>query len=514
MIAAAIYARVSSRNQAEAGTITSQIAALEAYAEAHEMHIAPEHRFVDDGVSGRFLARRGLDRLRDTVMSNAFEVVLCLSPDRLAREVGAQHIVLYELQRYGVAIHFLNQPSFSDSAEARLWQQMQGLLAEWERNLIQDRMRRGRRFRLQQGLSVPVQAPYGYLYQKAQGQQGSQWVVIEQEAQVVKRIFSWYAEEDWTLYAIAKRLNAKQIPSPAGKQWTNSTLRRLLQQPAYKGVAHYGRTRADYTAVGQPRKQGRGHLLAPRYHMRPAEEWILISVPPLVSEDLWQAAQERRSMHTRYSQRNSRRRYLFRSLLVCYVCGYTLQGRTSKKGRVTYHCIHGGKHRPSDVPEHRCVVEENTLHTLLWQDLSALLRQPERIQRAWEALFPTTPPEQRTQKERRRKHLQQRRQRLLKAYEAQVYSLEELQRYLNPVMAELQEIDRQLTDTALPTESPSLEQFQQDIQRVLEATDFETRQEVIRLLIERILVTDDAFIPEYVVPLSSSCRLEHTYRET
>jgi len=512
MITAALYARVSSRNQAEAGTITSQIAALDAYAEAHDMHIAPEHRFVDDGVSGRFLARRGLDGLRDAAMTKAFEVVLCLSPDRLAREMGAQHVVLYELQRYGVAIHFLNQPTFSDSREARFWQQMQGLLAEWERNLIQDRMRRGRRFRLQQGLSVPVQAPYGYHYQKAQGQQRSQWLVIEQEAQVVRKIFSWYAEEGRPLNAIARSLNEEQIPSPAGKQWGRSTLHHLLQQPAYKGVAYYGRTRADYSVVGQPRKQGRGRLLTPRSQMRPADEWIRISVPSLVSEALWQAAQERRTMQARFSRRNSQRQYLFRGLLVCHVCGYTLQGRTSSNGRVTYHCMRGGKNRPPDVSEHHCIVEESTLQSLLWQDLSALLRQPERVQRAWEALFPVTAPEQRTQRERRRKQLQQRRQRLLTAYEAEIYSLEELQKALNPVMAELQEIERQETDAALPTETPSLEQFQHGIQLALETSDFETRQEVIRLLIERILVTDDAFIPEYVVPLSSSCRLDPMFR--
>ena len=512
--AAALYARVSSRNQAEAGTISSQIAALEAYAEAHDMHIAPEHRFVDEGVSGRFLARRGLDSLRDAVLTQAFEVVLCLSPDRLARDIGAQQIVLYELRRQGVEIHFLNQPTLSDSAEARLWQQMQGVLAEWERNLIQDRMRRGRRYRLQQGLSVPIQAPYGYQYQKAQGEQRSQWLVIEQEANIVRMVFSWYAEAGMKVADIAQRLNEAQIPSPAGKQWGTSTLLRLLQQPAYKGVAYYGRTQADYSVVGQPRKQGRGRLLTPRYQLRPVEEWILVNVPPLVSEELWQAAQERRAMHTRYSQRNSHRQYLFRSLLVCGVCGYTLQGRTSRKGRVKYHCTHGGKHRPPDVPEHRCSVDEATLESLLWQDISALLRQPERIQRAWEALFPAANPEQRTQRERRRKQLQKRRQRLLKAYEAEVYSLEELQKALTPVMAELQAIERAEADDASPGETPSLAQFQEGIKAALAATDFETRQEVIRLLIERILVTDDAFIVEYLVPLSSSGRLEPTFRET
>jgi site-specific DNA recombinase len=63
--AAALYARVSTAQQEKQGTIESQLAALEAYAAAHELHIAPEYRFIDDGYSGARLARPGLEQLRD-----------------------------------------------------------------------------------------------------------------------------------------------------------------------------------------------------------------------------------------------------------------------------------------------------------------------------------------------------------------------------------------------------------------------------------------------------------------
>ena len=45
---------------------------------------------------------------------------------------------------------------------------------------------------------------------------------------------------------------------------------------------------------------------------RPAAEWIACAVPVLVSDELWQAAQERLAMQTRYAPRNSQRTYVLR----------------------------------------------------------------------------------------------------------------------------------------------------------------------------------------------------------
>lgn len=513
MTVAALYARVSSQRQAETGTVASQIAALERYAMEHDLTIG--HRFIDEGVSGRTLARPGLDRLRDMAVLHEFDVVLCLSPDRLARDLIAQQVVLYELRQLGIEMRFLDQPDFEDGAEATFWRRMRGIFAELERSLIQERMRRGRRYKLQQGQSAPHQAPYGYRYQKGAAQKPSRWEVVPDQAQVVQELFTWYAEGHVTLAAMASALNARQLPGPGGKTWYDSSIRRLLQQPAYKGTAFYGRTRADYSVVGQPRKQGRGRLVAPRYQARPVEEWIRIPVPPLVSETLWEAVQERLQMNARFAQRNSQRNYLFRSLLVCQTCGYTLQGRASRQGRnVTYRCAHGGKRRPPDVPEHRCIVREEELEEALWDALKTLLQEPERLHRAWESLFsPAASHAERNQWEQRRKTLQNRRQRILKAHELGYYTSEELQAALNPVLLELQEVEDRLKKSAGPLETPDFDCFQQAIQWALDAADASVKQDVIRLLIERILVSEDAFVVDLIVPLTDSRRLEGVMRD-
>ena len=60
----AIYARVSSEQQAETGTIDSQLAALQEQVAQDGFTLTEELTFVDDGYSGSTLIRPGLEQLR------------------------------------------------------------------------------------------------------------------------------------------------------------------------------------------------------------------------------------------------------------------------------------------------------------------------------------------------------------------------------------------------------------------------------------------------------------------
>jgi site-specific DNA recombinase len=381
--------------------------------------------------------------------------------------------------------------------------------------LIQERMRRGRLYRLRHGQSVSHQAPYGYRYQPATRTQPSVWVVVREEAVVVQQVFAWYNEGELSLEQLAKQLNGQETPSPKGKAWYGNTLGRLLRQAAYKGTAYYNRHQADYSGVGQRRRQGQGVLRFPRYIPRPSEEWIEISVPPLVDEATWQAAQERLEMNARFAQRNSRRIYLLRGLLVCGTCGYTLQGRT-QRGIVYYVCTHGGVHCPPGVPRHTCSVRGDVVEPLIWQALAELLRDPQRIRAAWEAFQAeqAAMPSEVSRWQQRQTILHKQRQRLLDAYQAGVISLDELIERRNPLDIELRELQKQL-DAAPQSQHNeiALETFTRHIEQALTASDVETQQEVIRLLIERIVVTDEALTVEHIVPTVNS-RLHNTCRET
>ena len=84
----ALYARVSTRGQAQAQTIEQQLTRLRSLAEQQGWILSEQHIYRDDGFSGASLNRPGLDRLRDTAAQAAFDAVLITAPDRLARNTS------------------------------------------------------------------------------------------------------------------------------------------------------------------------------------------------------------------------------------------------------------------------------------------------------------------------------------------------------------------------------------------------------------------------------------------
>jgi site-specific DNA recombinase len=78
----ALYARVSSDQQAHSGTIASQVASLYERVAADGLRLEPEHVFVDEGCSGASLLRPALERLRDAVAAGVVDRLYVHSPDR------------------------------------------------------------------------------------------------------------------------------------------------------------------------------------------------------------------------------------------------------------------------------------------------------------------------------------------------------------------------------------------------------------------------------------------------
>ena len=90
----ALYARVSTRRQAQAQTVEQQLERLAGHARQQGWDVPPDHIFRDDGHSGASLRRPGLDRLRDRAAARALDLVVIAAPDRLARNYVHQVLLL------------------------------------------------------------------------------------------------------------------------------------------------------------------------------------------------------------------------------------------------------------------------------------------------------------------------------------------------------------------------------------------------------------------------------------
>jgi site-specific DNA recombinase len=186
----AIYARVSSDQQAEAQTIASQVAALRERVAIDGLVLSEAMQFLDEGYSGATLVRPALERLRDVIAAGPIDRLYVHSPDRLARKYAYQVLLVDEFRRAGVEVVFLNR-ALGQSPEDALLLQVQGMIAEYERAKIIERHRRGKRHAAQSGVvNVLSGAPYGYRYvsQYAGGGQ-ARYAIVPDEARLVRQVF-------------------------------------------------------------------------------------------------------------------------------------------------------------------------------------------------------------------------------------------------------------------------------------------------------------------------------------
>ncbi len=351
---AAIYARVSTEEQAEKYGLASQLTELRAFAARKGYAIPEGAEFLDDGHSGAELDRPALGRLRDAAHAGAFQVVLAHDPDRLSRRLVHQLILLDEFGRAGISVEFLGTPR-EDTAEGRLLLNVQGVIAEYEREKIRERTMRGKREKARRGLVPAGPTPYGYKQDPA-GQ--GRLVVHEEEARVVRMIYRWFVDEGRSIRRIVTELGQLCIHAARGQAWAKSSVRRLLTSEVYIGRAWFNRR--DRAAGGR---------------FRPKREWIPVSVPAIVTPEVFEAAQRQFRRNAEIlSGRPSASPYLLRGLLRCGECRRKFAGNLSR-GRRSYRC--SGRDRL--VAEERCGVPElnaDQIETLMWETVVNILKQP------------------------------------------------------------------------------------------------------------------------------------------
>src|SRR5665811_2043432 len=136
----ALYARVSTLNGQHP---EMQLAELREYASRRGWKIMGE--YVDEGVSGSKESRPELNRLMADAHRRQFDIVLVWKIDRFGRSL--RHLVnaLADLDSYGVAFVSMRDNLDLSTPSGRLMFQIIGAMAEFERSLIQERVRAGLR---------------------------------------------------------------------------------------------------------------------------------------------------------------------------------------------------------------------------------------------------------------------------------------------------------------------------------------------------------------------------------
>ena len=311
MTRAALYARYSDDRQ-NPRSIADQLQVLAATAEARGWSVTAS--YMDAAISGQSMANRpGLLNAIAAAERGDYDILLVEDEDRLARDEEHQWHVYNRLGAAGVSISTMATVEVS-----RMQVAFKSFMAAEYIQVLSQKTKRGLASNAEKGLATGARL-YGY-----RTAPGGLVEIVPEEADVVRRIFTLYADQDMTPRAIADLLNREHIPASRGGPWTASTItgsakraNGVLHSEIYVGVKVYGRVERK-----KDRQTGKRLSIA-----RPASEHKRVDVPHLaiIDRQLWDRAQaqiDRRRLCDPSKLGTLRKRPgLLTGLLKCAKCG-------------------------------------------------------------------------------------------------------------------------------------------------------------------------------------------------
>jgi site-specific DNA recombinase len=509
---AAIYARVSSAKQKEGENIQSQVSILSDYANKNGYSIPQGWIFQDDGAKGSILQRPALDSLREIVQEGLVDTVLVYSPDRLSRKYAYQLLLEMEFEKQGVELVFLNTPK-ARSPEEQLSLHFKSIFAEYERAQIIERCRRGRNYRAKQGsVSVIPTAPLGYDYVSKSAISLPQYVV-NRDAGVVKKIFSYYVDKHIPISQICRELEREGILSPKGKsKWCSTTVRDILKNEAYIGTAYFGKTQPSDGVGGRIYRTAKGEKRSQPIWARkqqPKELWIPIKVPQIISESDFEVAQNKLIENIKNSSRNTREPSILQGLLVCGHCGSSYYKKVRSLKYSYYIC---GKHIRGDgcnAPS----IKQKAMDEMVWKHVMDLLKEPrlieaEMIRRVKENGDAKKNEQSIKDLEKELARLSKARDKLLDAYqEGDTLTLDELKKRLQgldlkykAVLKEKKSLENlKNQENKIENMKKNVESFRLQIENSKNIS-IRDKQNVLRLLVDEIIITGNQIDIRHCIP--------------
>jgi site-specific DNA recombinase len=293
------YVRVSTAKQGEKGvSLQEQKTAIENYAARHSLKIT---EWFEERETAAKRGRPAFGRIIELLKKGKARGLIVHKIDRSARNLR-DWADLGELIDAGVEIHFANESLDLQSRGGRLSADIQAVVAaDFIRNLREE-TRKGFYGRLKQGL-YPIPAPIGYLDRG----KGKAKEIDPVRGPLVRKAFELYATGDYSLHSLREELLRLGLRNRNGMALTINGVATVLHNPFYIGLIRIWKTKETFAGVHEP----------------------------LVAKSLFDRVGL--VLSGKASRRTKRNGFLFRRLLRCKHCGYSLVGER-QKGHVYYRC--------------------------------------------------------------------------------------------------------------------------------------------------------------------------------
>lgn len=430
---AACYIRVSTEDQTEYSP-DAQLTAMQRYADANGIYLDPAHVYRDEGISGRSAAKRpGFQAMIAAAKrkDHPFDVILVHKLDRFARSREDSVVYKSMLQREcHVKVVSITEP-ITDDKTAIIMEPILEAMAEYYSVNLSEEVKKGMTQKARTG-GLQSTPSFGYLVEN------NVLVPDPDRAPYVVEIFERYVSGEG-MYPIARSLNARGVTTRRGTKMENRTIEYILRNPVYIGKIRWnpaGRTRRDF--------DNPNIILAQGKHK------------PLISDELWEAAQERiREQKAKNPYKGKpvgvRRKHWLCGVLRCAACGSTLIVQTFKYGSY-WHCNNHVRGRCAHSQNTRVDLVEAAVLERLRHDLSSTNPLTYRAVRA-----PSPSDSESATLERSIGALERRLDRLREAYLAGVEDLDSYAAGKRRIDSELEALRAQLHSLSAPSDTEAID---------------------------------------------------------
>ena len=478
----AAYCRVSTQKEEQKESLRHQKEFFSEYARRNG-HVLVG-LYADEGISGTSLKKREeFRRLLEDAELGLFEMVVVKDVSRFARNTVDALQSVRRLRAQGINTLFINA-NMTAIGDGEFALTLFSAMAQEESNNLSKRVKWGKRINAEKG-RVP---PKVYGYDKVDN---FTLAVNEEEASVVRRIFSMYIHRGLGCRTISMELNREGDKTKFGNEWNPRAVRRILGNPLYSGILinHKYEIR-DFltgTQVTMPRNEW-------FYHERP--EWAIVS-----REDFDRAREIMASRRRQYDSGTPFRqgrysgKHSFSTLIKCAHCGrsFTRKSYTYKNTRIYWRCVTNDQYT-AEKCDNGVILDEKELLEQIKQYFSTLIGDQEafisKVLSGLDKQLPGDDPEKsRKDIEAKQKRLLQKRGRWQELYANDLMSMEELREKLAGLERELKALELRLEESVPIDATVREEECRREIEAFL-AMQTVTNAD-LRRLIDYISVSGD-----------------------
>lgn len=541
----ALYIRVSTTEQGEKYGPKFQEDDMIKWVKGRSDTFEPvQKKFIyrDIGCSGTtdIEEREGLSKLFEDAEKNKFDVVLVWKLDRFFRKTLLLLQGVERLEKYKVGFKSTKESDIdTTSSMGKVVLTLLGALAEMERNNIVERGAAGKQAAAKAGKWVGGKhPPYGYKINPTT----QKMRVHKEEAEIVRKIFDWFVNERLTTYEIQDRMNQMNIPTKsdekenelkkAGKLkksfrtkneqnfWSNSTIRKILNQDAYTGTYYYGKRTKKKDPITKKMKE------VPN----PREKWIPITCPWIIDKTLHQKAKKLLIENEALSKRNAKNEYLLSGKVFCGVCDSSYSGYTKKKFKqengvrkvigeyANYRCLKSNKSKTDTICENR-QISGTILEDYVWGQTLELFSDPKAFVKKVETKMKDKLDIKKLEKdkeiyEKKIQELAGEAQRAISLFEKGLAyqndneienRMKEIEREKELVSSRIDVICSQiLTQEQRRDRIVSIKNLAKKYEKTLENLDFEAKKRIIQAVLNRVVIFEDKVRIEFIIEKTPS----------